>query len=97
MGPGKAELLARIARSGSIAAACREMAMSYRRAWSMMRTVNASFRAPLIVAAKGGRSGGGAVLTPLGKQVLKRYQAMLAKAERVTAADFKALRLALKR
>ena len=32
MGPGKAELLERIQRNGSIAAAGREMGMSYKRA-----------------------------------------------------------------
>ena len=33
MGPGKAELIERIKRTGSISAAAREMGMSYRRAW----------------------------------------------------------------
>ena len=33
MGPGKAELIERIDKSGSISAAARAMGMSYRRAW----------------------------------------------------------------
>ena len=33
VGPGKADLLAAIAASGSISAAARIMGMSYRRAW----------------------------------------------------------------
>ena len=36
IGPGKAELLERIDRTGSIAAAGREMGMSYKRAWMLV-------------------------------------------------------------
>ncbi len=46
MGPGKAELLERIQRTGSIAAAGREMGMSYKRAWQLVETLNAMFRSP---------------------------------------------------
>ncbi|MFN3525711.1 MAG: winged helix-turn-helix domain-containing protein, partial [Paracoccus sp. (in: a-proteobacteria)] len=63
LGPGKAELLERIDRSGSIAAAGREMGMSYKRAWQLIGTLNAMFREPLVESTRGGPSGGGAVLT----------------------------------
>jgi molybdate transport system regulatory protein len=33
IGPGKAELIERIAETGSISAAARDMGMSYRRSW----------------------------------------------------------------
>ncbi len=36
MGPGKAELLEAIEKTGSISAAAREMNMSYRRAWQLV-------------------------------------------------------------
>lgn len=97
MGPGKADLLALIASTGSIAAAGREMGMSYRRAWLLVRTMNDCFRKPLIVAAKGGHAGGGAQLTLLGAQVLKRYRAMQRKAERAAAAELAKLRRLLRR
>ena len=51
MGPGKAALLAAIERTGSISAAAREMRMSYRRAWTLVETMNASFREPAVPAA----------------------------------------------
>ena len=35
LGPGKAELIARISETGSISAAARAMGMSYRRAWQL--------------------------------------------------------------
>ena len=47
LGPGKADLLAAIRDTGSIAAAGRSMGMSYKRAWMLVETLNAGFRTPL--------------------------------------------------
>jgi len=80
IGPGKADLLDAIARSGSISAAGREMGMSYRRAWMLIDMVNASFAKPLVITATGGSKGGGAQLTDFGIDVLRRYRAIEAKA-----------------
>ena len=84
-GPGKAELLARIEQTGSIAAAGRAMGMSYKRAWARVEEMNAAFRAPLVSSARGGAGGGGAQLTPEGREVLEAYRAMLAAAEQAAA------------
>ncbi|MBD9360613.1 LysR family transcriptional regulator [Methylomonas sp. EbB] len=78
MGPGKAELLAAIESTGSIAAAGKRMNMSYRRAWLLVDVMNRSFSGPLVHAAKGGRHGGGTTLTPLGQHVLDQYTKMSA-------------------
>ncbi len=75
IGPGKAELLERIDRCGSIAAAGREMGMSYKRAWELVGTLNAMFRDPVVESTRGGPGGGGAVLTEAGREVLNLYQA----------------------
>ena len=75
IGPGKAELLDRIDRCGSIAAAGREMGMSYKRAWELVGTLNAMFRAPLVESTRGGAGGGGALLTEAGRTVLDLYRA----------------------
>ncbi|MFN3822842.1 MAG: winged helix-turn-helix domain-containing protein [Pseudorhodobacter sp.] len=74
IGPGKAELLERIDRCGSIAAAGREMSMSYKRAWQLIGTLNAMFREPLVDSSRGGPGGGGAVLTDMGRAVLALYR-----------------------
>ncbi len=74
MGPGKAELLERIARTGSIAAAGREMGMSYKRAWQLVEKMNAMFRAPLVSSSRGGSKGGGARVTEAGQAVLSAYR-----------------------
>lgn len=74
MGPGKADLLAAIQETGSISAAGRLLGMSYKRAWLLVDTMNQSFRTPLVEASKGGPGGGGAVVTPLGEQILNEYR-----------------------
>jgi molybdate transport system regulatory protein len=86
-GPGKSELLARIAETGSIAAAGRAMGMSYKRAWALVEEMNAAFRAPLVASARGGAGGGGAQLTPEGQEVLAAYRALLVAVETVAAPD----------
>ncbi len=74
VGPGKADLLAAIAATGSIMAAGRTMSMSYKRAWLLVDTMNRCFREPLVAAAKGGAGGGSARLTPAGERVLALYR-----------------------
>lgn len=76
LGPGKVLLLERIDEHGSIAAAGRSMAMSYRRAWELVAALNGSFATPLVEAQGGGRRGGGARLTPLGRDLVARYRAI---------------------
>ena len=80
IGPGKAELLRLIEETGSISAAAREMGMSYRRAWTLVETMNGAFREPLVEAATGGRGDGGARVTYFGREALAKYQAMEEKA-----------------
>lgn len=76
IGPGKAQLLEQIEATGSISAAARAMGMSYRRAWLLVDTMNQCFREPLVETAAGGKGGGGARVSPLGHEVLARYNAM---------------------
>ncbi len=96
IGPGKAELLERIARCGSIAAAGREMGMSYKRAWMLIETLNAMFREPLVERVRGGPGGGGAELTPAGQEVLALYRAIVAEAEAAGQERLDAMRALLK-
>jgi molybdate transport system regulatory protein len=87
LGPGKARLLAEIAATGSISAAARAMGMSYRRAWMLVAEMNRAFRAPLVEAGPGGKCGGGAQVTELGRSALLRYRAMEEKAQKTLAKD----------
>jgi molybdate transport system regulatory protein len=75
-GPGKADLLERIAETGSIGQAASRMKMSYMRAWSLIQTMNHCFKQPLVLATHGGEGGGGAELTATGRRVLDLYRRM---------------------
>jgi len=89
MGPGKAELIARIAQTGSISAAARAMGMSYRRAWQLVEALNRAFREPVITTAIGGTRGGGARVTAFGKRLVVLFHAMEDKASSAIAADLR--------
>jgi len=76
IGPGKIELLEKIAAFGSISAAGREMGMSYRRAWDLVEDLNRVFGKPMVERQVGGKSGGGAHLTALGLALVSQYRAI---------------------
>ncbi len=96
MGPGKADLLAAIEATGSISAAARELGMSYKRCWDLVSIMNEHFKTPLVISVKGGPSGGGAELSELGREALKRYRAMQQRAARAIAKDVERIRLMLR-
>lgn len=90
-GPGKAELLRHIAATGSIRTAATELGMSYNRAWQLVTQMNALFHAPLVERVRGGGTGGGATLSPLGEEVLTRYSRMEEACRTATRQDWQAL------
>ncbi|MEP9349200.1 winged helix-turn-helix domain-containing protein [Xanthobacter sp. KR7-225] len=91
IGPGKIELLEKIAAFGSISAAGRAMDMSYRRAWELVEDLNRTFESPVVSAQTGGKRGGGAVLTPFGLSVVARYRAIESAATQAAAVHLDAL------
>ncbi len=97
IGPGKAELVERIAETGSISAAARAMGMSYRRAWQLVEALNAACMEPVVVTAVGGKRGGGAEVTAFGKQLVRRFRAMEDKAGAAIAGDLQRFDALLKR
>lgn len=74
IGPGKIALLEAIREHSSISAAGREFGMSYRRAWLLVDAMNRLFKSPVVTTATGGKSGGGASLTPLGEELVATYR-----------------------
>lgn len=74
IGPGKVRLLELIDEHGSIRRAGTELRMSYARAWGLVRDLGQTFGKPVVNAAPGGKSGGGATLTPLGHKVIEAYR-----------------------
>jgi molybdate transport system regulatory protein len=96
IGPGKADLLEAIARTGSISAAAKQMGMSYSRAWTLVDTMNRYFKEPLVEAATGGAHGGGARVTKSGEDVLTCYRALQAELDKVAARRLAGLQKLLK-
>jgi molybdate transport system regulatory protein len=96
-GPGKAELLALLAETGSIGRAAKRMGMSYMRAWSLIQTMNTSFKHPVIKTVRGGRERGGAELLETGRRVLALYRQMEKAALKGARADWHGLRRLLRK
>jgi molybdate transport system regulatory protein len=97
MGPGKARLVAAIDATGSISGAARAMGMSYRRAWQLVDALNESFSQPVVLTATGGKRGGGASVTPFGRQLIRRYREMESKASAAIVKDLRLFTQLLKR
>ena len=74
IGPGKADLLEAIARTGSISSAARDLGMSYRRAWLLVDELGKLFKRPILTTAAGGAHGGGAELTDFGRALIAAYR-----------------------
>jgi molybdenum ABC transporter molybdate-binding protein len=74
LGKGRLQLLEAIDRCHSISAAARDVGMSYRRAWLLVQSINDGAGEPLVEKAVGGTHGGGAHLTPHGKQAIEVFR-----------------------
>ena len=88
IGPGRIELLEGVQRTGSLSQAARDMGMSYRRAWLLMQSLNDSLSSPASLAARGGRRGGGATVTPMGRALIRSYRRTEAKVARDISGQF---------
>jgi len=87
IGRGKMQLLELIRETGSISAAGRAMDMSYRRAWLLVNEMNAMFAQPVVDSQRGGKQGGGAVVTAFGEELLQHFRAMESKIASAVADD----------
>ncbi|HTS02146.1 MAG TPA: hypothetical protein VMN04_06455 [Thermoanaerobaculia bacterium] len=97
LGPGKADLLEGVRDTGSLRRAAAGLGMSYMRAWTLVKTMNAAFKAPLVALARGGARRGGATLTATGARVLALYRRMEAQSRRAVSADAGQLKRFLRR
>ncbi len=92
LGPGMAELLDALRRTGSLRLAADEMGMSYMHAWDLVRTMNRGFREPLVTLERGGAAHGGARLTERGAEALSLYWRMEAEARRAMRGPWRRLK-----
>ena len=73
LGQGRLELLEEIDRCHSISAAARQAGVSYRHAWVTVQEINRAAGEAMVEAVTGGRHGGGARLTPHGRQAVAAF------------------------
>ena len=74
LGPGPIELLERIADSGSISTAAKEMKMSYKKAWGLVNTLNAQLVTPAVIPHSGGENGGGSTITKEAEYLIEYHR-----------------------
>jgi molybdate transport system regulatory protein len=79
MGWGRAMLLQRIEKLGSIAAAARSMRLGYRNAWLWIEAMNRLSPAPLVEITTGGVGGRHARLTEEGRKTVSEYKKLRAR------------------
>lgn len=73
-GEGPYQLLIRVDRLGSLHAGAQEMGMAYTKAFRLVKAAEKAMGFPLLERTVGGKGGGGSVLTPQAKELLKRYE-----------------------
>lgn len=85
-GPGPAQLLENIKKTGSLNKAATEMHMSYKKSWEIINAINTLVSAPLVITKSGGEKGGGSIVTEdaeklieYHRQLRKRFTAFLEK------------------
>jgi molybdate transport system regulatory protein len=96
IGPGKIALLEAISKTGSISAAARSINMSYRRAWLLVDETNKLLNEPAVTAAARGASGGGAILTPVGRKIIQHYHSIEMRTRAAARSEFQAFRKLLR-
>jgi molybdate transport system regulatory protein len=95
-GPGKAQLLESLLKTGSLNRSASGMKMSYMKALALMHAMNTLFREPLVVLSRGGKQGGGTQVTDFGRKVLAEYRAMCDAGEKAGRPAWRRLQKLLK-
>lgn len=76
LGPGRIQLMEFIGQTGSLRSAAARMGMAYMTAWNHVKILNRQFRSPVVLSQRGGKAGGGAILTQTGRHVVELYHHM---------------------
>jgi len=69
-----AMLLRHIAEDSSLTRAAKDVGISYRNAWDRVKAMEENLGRPVVKTRVGGKTGGGATLTPEGQRLLKEFR-----------------------
>jgi molybdate transport system regulatory protein len=86
VGRDRIRLLEAVAREGSITAGAKAIGLTYKAAWDALDAMANLFGQPLLATRAGGRTGGGASLTPTGVRVIEAFHRLEAEMARVVRA-----------
>ncbi len=73
IGEGRIRLLKEIEKKGSLSKAAKSLGISYKKAWTLIDSVNKSAKKEVLTTSIGGKNGGGAVLTDYGKKLIQIF------------------------
>lgn len=76
IGPGKINLLKALQTESSITAAAKSLNISYKKSWDLLKDLNQIFDQPVFETKVGGKGGGKTIVTPLGLELIRLYEAL---------------------
>ena len=76
LGEGRVRLLKAIEEFGSLSKASKQLNISYKKAWRLIDAVNKTAKKPVTTSSIGGVGGGGASLTPYGKNLVDSFESL---------------------
>lgn len=75
LGAAQIRLLKQVLKDGSILAAAKNLKMSYQHAWHLLDKVNQLSPLPVLIRQKGGRDGGGCIVSSYGLKLIRTFEA----------------------
>jgi len=90
-GIGRLRLLKAIDTEGSISRAAKKLNISYRRAWSHIKSSEENLGIKLLDKITGGKGGGSSTLTPRAKLLLKKFEKLAGENEKFVESRFENL------
>lgn len=84
----RVELLEAVAETGSITSAAERMNIGYRQAWAKLHECEERLGVQLVETTVGGSGGGGALLTPAGRDYVDKYRRFYAGLEELVHQRF---------
>ncbi|RZS92527.1 winged helix-turn-helix domain-containing protein [Aquimarina brevivitae] len=76
LGYGRVSLLRFIHTEGSLSKAAKKMQISYKKAWSLIDSMNQNAKEPVVITVTGGNNGGGTFVTPYGLDMMNKFEAI---------------------
>ena len=76
LGEGRVRLLKAIDECGSLSGASKQLNISYKKAWRLIDAVNKAAKKPVTTSSIGGVGGGGASLTPYGRDLVNVFETL---------------------